>query len=452
MVKSTVLTRVAVWMLVICLLAAGTVEASSSRDQTQSVLAFAYGLEAFNQGDFELARERFTKALSLRDDGEARFWLGLTYLELGRPDDAVTELERSLGQKGSLLSDPDTVRGFLEEARRRRPGPPGEPIRLEIPGWNRLMDVGQVRRFRARLSAAVASDSNPTLDADDASVSTGSERAGELDFLAELYPVYDREGRTVEIRLAAGESSYGESSGLDRSELGGLVQVAWGGDPRSYLSGPFGTLRTPTAQTAEGVRRHSFLLQAGALRHALDGKEEVRSLRSAFSWILRKDFRNALQFDFAFEDLDFADDLTGPLRRGGSVLELQWSALHYFPGRTRYARLALTGGRRGAGETFAAKRYGLSVESAFALTKATHLYVSASYRHDDFESRASNVYSPVGGPNRADDILRGAAGFVWAFHRHLHLTARFTVSERRSNLPFYDRRRTVTALGLTWMN
>jgi tetratricopeptide (TPR) repeat protein len=81
--------------------------AVAQEGDSTSVVAFAHGVQAFNEGRDQDALERFTRVVSLQPrNGTARYWLGLTLLRLGKPGEALTEIERSLRESEPPQVDP----------------------------------------------------------------------------------------------------------------------------------------------------------------------------------------------------------------------------------------------------------------------------------------------------------------------------------------------------------
>lgn len=420
---------------------AGAAGAVSSRDLTSSALAFVYGLKAYNHGDYELARQKLEEALALRPgDGEARLVLGLTLHALSLPEEAAAQLEQSLKAKRTLQTDPAVVRGYLAEARQRGPAAALSAERIELPGWNRLVRTAGVPRVHTRVTASIASVSNPV--AIDELVGfqgvaglEGSQAVGDLEVLAELYPFFDRRGRTLELSLAGRQSFYPDTPELDLGLAQGLFQLAWGGDPHGYLNGPLASIRTPVV-----TRRHSFLLQAGALYGVRDGERALHALRGAGAWICRPGRRHAVQFDLAVEERELDLGILG--ERGGTEVRVRISPSHYFPGRTRYFRWGVLAGRRTAGKGFASTFAGLSTEASWTLSRKSSLYLGADLRHDEWDRPASSLRD-----SRSTLSWNAAAGFVRSLHRHLLLTARLSYGARDSAA--FDYRR--LGLGLTWL-
>jgi tetratricopeptide (TPR) repeat protein len=110
---------------------------------TRAVNAFREGVNFYEQGALQRARERFARATALNGDyAEAWAWLGRVAFERSDYDDASTYYQRA----SSLAPENRTYSYFLEESRRRsdaaraeqaRPeeaGPPAEGAAPERPG------------------------------------------------------------------------------------------------------------------------------------------------------------------------------------------------------------------------------------------------------------------------------------------------------------------------------
>lgn len=72
-----------------------------------AVVAFADGVRAFNEGRNEDAQERFRYVVYEFQprNATARYWLGLTLLRLGKPSEALIEIETSLRKTATLQVD-----------------------------------------------------------------------------------------------------------------------------------------------------------------------------------------------------------------------------------------------------------------------------------------------------------------------------------------------------------
>ena len=104
-------------LVTVVLLALAGVAAGAQEESAAAAVAFSDGVRAFQAGRDADALQRFGDAVKLDPaNGTARYWLGLTLLRLGRPGEAVEQIERSLRPGAPLEVDSLWVRHDLGAA------------------------------------------------------------------------------------------------------------------------------------------------------------------------------------------------------------------------------------------------------------------------------------------------------------------------------------------------
>lgn len=438
---------------------ADSVAAAAQRSRTKAVLAYVEGLKAFHNGEYREALNGFEEALRHEPrNGESWFWLGLTYLKLGQADDAVTAFRRSLSERRTLEIDATQVRDHLKAAERLAAGEPAEvPVAPEDLIW-------QPRRWSprwaSRLSFFLANDSNVAALPEDLTLILApgevvegpqDDTLASVELQAEFYPFYDRGAHTMEIGLEARQSVHQDFTGLDPTEVRGIVQWARGADPRGYLAGPLGLLRVPQTK---GKSRPALLLQGAFAQLALDGTTYFRASQAAATMVLHPGSRTAAQIDVLYQDRDFPLDTTSDLRLSGTEISVRAGPSFFFDSRLRQLRLGLRAGERSAGRAFESSLFEASADLSLALGPSFSFYLGATARRDDFHHDESNLFVP-GGPRRRDTTWRAIAAWTWVLRPRLHLILRISHTERDSNLGrndyrALDYRKTTTALGWSW--
>jgi hypothetical protein len=443
-------------------------------------LAFTRGVLAFHGGDYEAARAAFEEAVRLApDDGTARYWLGVTLLDLGRPDEAAAALRAALDSRRPP-ADRAEVRSRLGEAERRVRGEAGESALVAAPGWGGDFAVlPEVPRFDGRLYLGVGSDSNPNLMPDGLVLATpdgdpvdGAESDTVVLADARLaVQAVDPEagggpgrslGRSLGLVLHGAQSLHDKFGYLDLRRLGGVVQLALGKDPLGYATGPLGYARVPF-----GRSRWTWLLQAGWQTDSLDGHGFDDAFLAGTSLALDEVGTGPLGgrtwLGVSYVDRTFDGDPSGSskdvLGRSGTELRGELAQYLFFGPRNRYLRLAVATGRRNAGAAYDASslegRGELSLPLAPRATRWT-LFLTGAYRQDDYDHAVSNVFAPTGEPRRDRETrLGGSVAFrvvadlfvsgrvTWIDHR-IDTTAGFAAPDLS-----YDR--TLATLGLSWV-
>jgi tetratricopeptide (TPR) repeat protein len=85
---------------------------------------YADGRKAYASGDYERAAKLFEASARARDDAKSYYQLGLTYLKLNRPQDALRALETAQAKDSTLgfAGSPETFKKKLAEAQRKAGG------------------------------------------------------------------------------------------------------------------------------------------------------------------------------------------------------------------------------------------------------------------------------------------------------------------------------------------
>lgn len=423
----------------------------------------AQGLESAGEearAAFDRALADFENRLKASPAAGGRVWAGLDWLDrrLGRTEqaEAAWRRAREAGYRGPRA---ETAADLVRPSGERSPGAVG------------------------RISLAAASDSNPTLLGETLAIfgqtfpvlAGGDEvRADQSDDLARgelqfaLHPVFDRGGWTAGLEGSLGASRYQDLSAFDRSEVRAVLDLAHGGDPAGFLTGPLGSIRVPRRNGRVGV-----LLQVGAAQDLLDGERHVRSVEGAGGLVLREGPHAATRLELRRAELDLAR--LGTDVGGAAIGDFTWTEMaaglvqSLFLGRgDRVLRLGVSTGER-AGERRVDGSF-VSGSAALDLLFARRwgLFLAAEVRNDDYDHGESNPFwrpdLPAAGFKPRDETTwRASARLV----RELPGGLRFTASvahENRDAEPAisvpdpdptfvfdplsYDR--TVVALGIGW--
>lgn len=451
-------------------------EAAGSRSAplADSRIAFTDGILAFYDEDWETARARLEEAVRLApENGTARYWLGITYLNLGRPADAVREIRASQRAHDPPRVDPEEVRSRLAEAetRSRAGGAEREASLVPAPRWGGGFAVlPETPRFDGRLYLGVGTDSNPYLMPDGlvlvtpgGTVLDGAESDTVL--LADVRLagqwVDEAAGRSAGVVVRGSQSAHDQFDELDLGRLEVVGQLALGKDPLGYLTGPLGYARVPF-----GLGRLALLVQAGASRDWLDGEGFADQRTVAATVALNENGRRSgwlagqTRLALSYRDTDVDSDPGGVageiLDRGGEETGAELSQFLFFGRRNRYLRLGVGAFDRNAGAAYDASSLVADGELSLPLASRVTLYLSGAWRTDDYDESVSNPFAPAGEP-RQDDELRAGASVVVRAAARLFASARVTWTDHQIDLPggfgtpdlSYDR--TVATVGLSWI-
>jgi|GEM_PF-1221494 len=440
-------------------------------------LAFTDGILAFYDKHWEEARTHFEEAVRLApEDGTARYWLGVTYLNLGRPADAVREIEASLRAHDPARVDPAEVRSRLAEAKARARGVGAEGAEAALvpaPRWGGGFAVlPETPRFDGRLYLGIGTDSNPYLMPDGlvlvtpgGTVLDGAESDTVL--LADVRLagqwVDEASGRTAGVVVRGSQSVHDQFDELDLRRLGVVGQLALGKDPLGYLTGPLGYARVPF-----GESRWALLVQAGASKDWLNGEGFSDQRAGAVTGLLneagssRGSHRIGGQTRLAvsYRDTSFDADRGGAageiLDRGGEEIGATLGQYLFFARRNRYLRLSVGAFDRNAGAAYDASSVVADGELSLPLAARVTLYLSGAWRTDDYDESVSNPFAPAGEPRQDDELRLGGSLVVRAMAR-LFVSGRVTWIDHQIDLPggfgtpdlSYDR--TVATVGLSWI-
>ena len=395
-------------------------------------LAFARGVAAFDDGDFETAREHFEEAVRLAPgDDTAREWLALAEANLRR-------LEEGAAPATAPASAPEWSGDFA--------------VLPEVP------------RFDGRVFVGAGYDSNPNLLPDDLVLATpeGDPVSGEdsdIVILADVRAGFQRAdetaGRTFGVVLHGSQSLYDDFDYLDFRRVGGVVQLALGKDPLGYLAGPLGYSRVP-----RGLTRTAFLLQVGASKDWLDGEDFADRLEAAASFAFNEGGWGQTRLSAGYGDEDFDRDPEGGpaelLARSGEELGGELAQYLFFGRRNRYLRLGVGAWERDAGAAHDRSSLVLDGQLSLPLGGRSTLHLFASRRTDDYDEPVSNLFDPAGEP-REDDELRAGGALVVRLVGGLFVSGRASWTDREIDMPAgfatpdLSYERTVATLGLSWV-
>ena len=471
-------------------------------------VAFGDGLWAFNQGRYEEAAGKFREAAALNPrDGSPRYWLGLSLLRLGRPEEAAAEIAASLRAKvppevdrrcalaelgaaqlasgatgtaeetfrKAVAEVPEDTAGLLcyaaalerlgrraeaEAARARARSldaelEPDAPADSVVPAWRPpSLEIDRPPRWEGKVGLAVVGDSNPnllpeelTLLTPDGAAASGSDsdQATELEGRLAFNSLLSRDW-SFSAGLDGRQAWHQELGYLDLGRIRAVVQLARGKDTGG-LSGPLGTARVPI-----GRSRLSLLLQGGTAYYQLAGDPYLRTLDTAAAVSLRETNATATRIDLHAQDRHFS----GPYeRRTGRELSLAVSQIFLFGRRDRYLGVGLRGADRTGRRAFAASLLEGSAELSLPLAPRWTFYARGSLEKQDYDHPESNLFQAAGEP-RQDTTRRVTAALAWAAADRLQITLRGTYAHRDSNvtlgaaIPGLDYERTTASLGAAW--
>jgi tetratricopeptide (TPR) repeat protein len=482
------------------LAAALTLSSLSAKEPEHSVamaeIAFAEGVQAFENGADQVAAERFRE--SLQNDprnGTPHYWLGLTLLRLGQAREAVQEIQaglaarqpaqveprRALADLGAaqlaagdaraaaeLLAkalagkddDAPTLYRYGEALRQldRReegdaaiaravgldPALASGPIPIVAPEpWGELPPIDRRPLWDGRLGIAFADDSNPNLLPEDLLLPIPGPPPQRLVSGAQSDGVADLDLRLGFQPIYQREGwNVGASLDAGRSFHRELKYLDLG-QARACVhlargADPLGSLRGPlgSTQVPFGNSRYSVLLQGGASYYQLDGTTFLRTWDGAASLILRPTPDTSTQLGLAFSDREFSDRGLGNARRSGQDLILRLGQSFFFKRRDRSLRLTAVAGDRNAGRAFSASFVEGGIELALPLAPwwpRWSLQAAGSLRKDGFDHQESNLFNPSG-PPRKDTTARTTVALVWESSVQLRWTLRGTYVDRNSNV------------------
>jgi hypothetical protein len=458
---ATVGTRACAGVLLLLLLVpghAGWAE-EGERSLAKAGVSFALGVRAFEAGENQEAERLFLDAINYdRQHGDALHWLGLTYLRLGRAEEAVDRLAASLKAEERPTAGRRRVRADLRVAREARARGDGAPVSIEPPPYNPEIPLfEELPRWEARAGLEAQHDSNPGLLPEDllfplpghASLGGATpDEAAQLNVRVEHHPFYSR-GWSLGLAVSGQQSVYQDQRDLDLSLVRATASLAWGGSPRGFVSGPLGSTRVPTEHN-----RIALLLQGGGAQVWLGGDSYLGLAEGAFALIARESGRTATRLELEARDSSYSADSSGTLRRSGTEAVLGVSQYLFLGRDDRYLRLGIAAGERRAGRAFDSSSGEALVELSAPLFRKGSLRVLGSWREDRFDHPESSLAN--GRPERDDTTWRVIVAPTWPVNEHLAWTLRGSHVRRDSNVrialgsPLFDYERTTFSLGLDW--
>ncbi|HLX06607.1 MAG TPA: hypothetical protein VKY89_01965 [Thermoanaerobaculia bacterium] len=432
-----------------------------------SEVDLADGILALEEGRDLAAAELLAAAVAADpQNGTALHWLGLAELRLGRAAAAARTLAAALAARRPPEAGRQRVAADLRAARLAAgdqgavpAAPPAAASGLPLSGTDLPRSCGgPPPRWEGRLSLEASYDSNPGLLPADATflpltrarpAGAATDGGGDLDLRLEAHPFYDRGGFSLGLGVIGNRSAYRNQGDLDLSLGGGFAQLAWGKDPRGFLTGPLGYTRVPV-----GYGRLALLLQAAGSWTGLGNADFLRQAGGAAALTVNGPGPAATRLDLGASQLRFAGDATGDLRRSGSELSAGIGESLYLGGGG-YLRLAASGGAQQAGAAFAHHFVEIAAEAGAPLAAGWTLYLDVDRRQERFDDPQSNLTRPAG-PVRDDASWRGSAAAVRMLGERLAFTARTSYVRRDSNvelpgaMPLFAYRRTIAGLGISW--
>jgi hypothetical protein len=465
-----------------------TAPAAQPEGLAASQVELAEGIQAFAAGRELDATELLAAAVAADpQNGTALHWLGLAQLRLGRATAAVGSLTAALAAREPPEAGRQRVTADLRTARlaagsgppltapgpSQPPAPPATPTgaasppALEEPPFlgppaagTPLVCTGPPPRWDGRLSLEASYDSNPGLLPADTTLlpfkgtrptGTATDGGFDLDLRLEAHPFYDRGGWSLGLGVTGNRSAYRNQGDLDLALAGGFVQLAWGNDPRGYLTGPLGYTRVPAADGG----RLGLLLQAAGSWLGLGAADFLRLAGGAAALTVNGPGPAATRIDGAASSLRFAGDGAGDLRLSGSELSAGLGESLFLGGRGGYLRAVASGGERRAGASFANHFVEVTAEAGAPLPASWTIYLVASRRQERFDDPRSNLTQTTG-PARNDVSWRGSIAAVRMLGDHFAVTARGSYVRRDSNVhllgftPVFGYRRSVAGMGVSW--
>lgn len=435
---------------------------SQERSHAAARVFLAHGITALEAGDSGLAVKLLEAAeRSDPDDGTVLHWLGLSYLTVGRADDAVDRLNRCLTARRPPQAGRERAEADLDLAQTFRVAGPGtSPPGLTFPPVE-LEDVEFAPPhpgLEISLGVEAGQDSNPALLPDDVAgtppVLTGPNSA-EADAMAQLtaqlrgHPVFDRNGWTIGWSLLGQHAAHQDLRQLDLTLVEGTASLAWGGDPDGALDGPLGTVRVPSRAGPVAA-----LIQAGGFSVWLDGERYLHAVEGAGALFFRESPDWMTRLEVELHDRTFAIDGRAPFRRSGLESSAGLSQTRFFGSPNRRVRLGFRVGKREGGEAFDASFTEAWAELASPLGRRWSVSLLGARSDTRFSHPISNLIGV--GSKRSDQTWQWSAAVAFRLRESLSWTARGDWTDRTSNVvfppgyPLFDYRRAVVTTGLTW--
>ena len=396
-------------------------------------VALTEGILAFTEGDFATAAQQFEEAVRWDErNGTALHWLGLSYLALGRTEEAVVRLESSLRAALPPEAGRKRVRADLKIAREGLAYPD-----IEAPEMKPLTSIPGLRSWSASIALEAGSDSNPGLLPETALqipvVSAGpaqatADEALRLDALVDVHPLRLQRSWSLSASFAGSQAVYRTLGDFDLS----LVRA--------------------TVSAARRTDRAEVVLQGGGSYVLLGGKEYLSVAEAAASLVLR----GVTRLDLQVQERSFARDGLGDVRRSGGEVSLAASHSFSLPGKAHTFRGGVLAGLRSGGRAFQSSFAEGFAEADLALDKNWTLSLNGAYRAERFAHPESSLDSRSGSKRRDYSWQLSALLAYPAAVERLRWTARASWLDNDSNvefpagLPLFDHRRAEVALGMQW--
>jgi tetratricopeptide (TPR) repeat protein len=437
----------------------GEAEETPQRSTAAAEVALTHGILAFQEGDYQRARDLLEEAVERApDEGTALHWLGLTYLKLGDAPKAVDCLKGSLKARHPPAAGKRRVRvdlGLIETAIATGSSLPA----IEAPEEGAILrDPLAPPIWYVQTELGLGADSNPGLLPEtatglplfgDGPRTAEADSAAQLDLRLELVPFFDRGGWSLGTSLAASRSVHRDFEDLDLTLIQAYVSLVYGGDPRGYASGPLGNVQVPRSAS-----RYSVLLQGGGFDLRLGDNDYLQAGEAAGSFLVRETPRTATQFDVVARNRSFQREGPEPHLRSGEEIFLEVSQ-YVYPGRPdRHLRSGVFAGERGGGRDFESSFRGLIAELAMPLSDSWILHLTGNWRHESFAHSESRL--GASGPARDDKYWTIEVTAVRWWNDHLGWTTSGSYFRNDSNLelsvggPLFDYRRTLVSTGFIW--
>ncbi|HMB52070.1 MAG TPA: tetratricopeptide repeat protein, partial [Thermoanaerobaculia bacterium] len=424
-------------------------------------IGLAYGVAAYNRGEFpEAVEELEAAAAAAPDDGNIQHWLGLAHLANGDPQAAQATLEAAL--RTDLPSDAyrARVRSDLERA---RSATAGESAVLEAPGFGVAASrFGDLPPWELRLFAGYGEDDNPLLVPDGGSADlpgggvVSGPQSDEVLRLGARGTVRPWSGDDWSLALTGelADSRYSDFDFLDFQTLAATASLTWGGDPSGFAAGPLGYARVPLGRPTV-----SLLLQGGWAQDALDGDTYLTRVELGGALTVNEGASASTRLSAAWSDRDYEVDGVDAFERSGSELSAAVDQFFFFGSRHRYLSFGVGARERDAGEAYASSALDLHGELSLPFGSRWRLRLGAGQEEIDYDELESNPGFPffLADRPREDTRTRWSASLTWKAVERLYVTvggrwldAEVDVGEASGAFFDYDHERTVITANVSW--
>lgn len=475
--------------------------AAEDESRTDFELAFAEGVWAFSQSDYVRALEYFRKAHDeLPEDSFAHYMLGLSYLRLGKAEEAENAITASLYAKipppiprSRILVDlgaaqlaaghaQEAVRSLKKALRELASNDPVRPVALH----HQATALGLVgRQKESAMAREQARELDPALDPEDLPITTPrvSEevrmvRGGDPKWseILSVTAVHDSNPNLLSEDLLLPLPSPGDEpvdGNSPDTSLEADIAVSYypGRLPRGWsLSLDLGgggsfhqELDYLNLARARGVvrldwdrsGRWSLGFRSGAEQIRLDGSSYLLLLDAGASLTFSPAVAHATRLEVSLLDRGYAGHRLADPRRDGEEVRIGLRQIRYFGGQDRYISLGVAAGDRSAGPEFERALWGGEVQAVLPVGSRWTLDLSAWLTEEDFGDPASNLFTPQG-PARNDQTWGTSAELSYLLWQKTRALVRGIYTERSSNvdlgegLPNLGYRRTILRTGVVW--